>query len=89
MALSGGRGTIGGVALGILVLTILQNGLDITNVSSYLQQVISGVVILIAVIVDSLRNRPRSTSPDRPTQAPPTVVAPAVGAARKPGELAG
>jgi ribose transport system permease protein len=59
MALSGGRGTIGGVALGILVLTVLQNGLDITNVSSYLQQVISGLVILAAVIVDRLRDRPR------------------------------
>jgi ribose transport system permease protein len=89
MALSGGRGTIGGVALGILVLAILQNGLDITNVSSYWQQVISGLVILIAVIVDRLRDRPRSTSPDRPTEAPPTVAAPAVGAARKPGEVGG
>ncbi len=57
MALTGGRGTITGVALGIFILTILQNGLDITNVSSYLQQVLSGVVILLAVIADSLRNR--------------------------------
>jgi ribose transport system permease protein len=57
MALTGGRGTITGVALGILILTILQNGLDITNVSSYLQQVLSGIVILLAVIADSLRSR--------------------------------
>jgi ribose transport system permease protein len=60
MALAGGRGTLGGVVLGVLVLGILQNGLDITNVSSFLQQVISGAVILAAVIVDSLRNRPRA-----------------------------
>jgi ribose transport system permease protein len=59
MALSGGRGTLGGVVLGVLILAILQNGLDITNVSSFLQQVISGLVILAAVVVDSLRNRPR------------------------------
>jgi ribose transport system permease protein len=60
MALAGGRGTLGGVILGVLVLGILQNGLDITNVSSFLQQVISGVVILAAVVIDSLRNRPRA-----------------------------
>lgn len=59
MALTGGRGGIGGVAMGILILTVLQNGLDITNVSSYVQQVLSGVVILLAVIADRLRNRPR------------------------------
>ena len=70
MALSGGRGTIGGVALGVLVLTVLQNGLDITNVSSYVQSVISGLVILIAVIVDRLRDRPRA----RRRGGPPTEV---------------
>lgn len=59
MALMGGRGTIAGVAMGVLVLTVLQNGLDITNVSSYVQDVLSGVVILLAVIVDQLRDRPR------------------------------
>jgi ribose transport system permease protein len=59
MALTGGRGGIPGVAMGILILTVLQNGLDITNVSSYVQQVLSGVVILLAVIADRLRNRPR------------------------------
>jgi ribose transport system permease protein len=59
MALTGGRGGIAGVAMGILILTVLQNGLDITNVSSYVQQVLSGVVILLAVIADRLRNRPR------------------------------
>jgi ribose transport system permease protein len=83
MALTGGRGTIGGVALGILVLTVLQNGLDITNVSSYLQQVISGLVILAAVIIDSLRSRPRASRAG-PTEAPPGTP-PARGArAREP-----
>ncbi len=59
MALTGGKGTMGGIALGVLVLAILQNGLDITNVSSYPQQVISGLVILVAIIVDRLRGRSR------------------------------
>jgi len=70
MALSGGRGTIVGVALGILVLSVLQNGLDITNVSSYVQQVVSGTVILVAVIVDRLRDRPRAGRRRPTTHAP-------------------
>lgn len=86
MALSGGRGSIAGVALGILVLTVLQNGLDITNVSSYLQQVISGLVILAAIIVDRLRDRPRASRP-RAAEAAPAVGAPPAGAARKPEEV--
>lgn len=59
MALTGGRGSIGGVALGVLLLTVLQNGLDITNVSSYWQQVVIGVVIFFALATDYLRRRPR------------------------------
>lgn len=66
MALTGGRGTIGGVALGVVLLTVLQNGLDISDVSSYLQQVVSGVVILLAVIIDSIRTRGRRGSGARP-----------------------
>jgi ribose/xylose/arabinose/galactoside ABC-type transport system permease subunit len=64
MALTGGKGTMGGVALGVLVLAILQNGLDITNVSSYAQQVISGIVILVAIVVDRLRGRSRLVAAD-------------------------
>jgi ribose transport system permease protein len=61
MALTGGRGTIAGVAFGVIVLTLLQNGLDITNVSSFWQQFVSGVVILLAVMLDRLRaRRPRA-----------------------------
>ncbi len=55
MALAGGRGSIEGVLAGVLVLTILQNGLDITNVNSYIQQILTGVIIVLAVIVDRLR----------------------------------
>jgi ribose transport system permease protein len=57
MALAGGKGTMTGVALGVVVLAILQNGLDITNVSNYTQQLVIGIVILVAVVVDRLRER--------------------------------
>jgi ribose/xylose/arabinose/galactoside ABC-type transport system permease subunit len=74
MALTGGRGTIGGVVLGVLILTVLQNGLDLSNVNSFWQQFVSGVVILLAVVVDRLRarrarggDRARGTAKDPPT----------------------
>lgn len=57
MALTGGRGRIGGVFLGVAVLTMLQNGLNLTNVSSFVQQMATGVVIVAAVVADSVRQR--------------------------------
>jgi ribose transport system permease protein len=69
MALIGGRGTIAGVALGVLVLTILQNGLDISNVSSFWQDFVSGIVILLAVIIDRVRARRADTQHARAARA--------------------
>ena len=57
MALTGGRGRIGGVFLGVAVLTLLRNGLNLTNVSSFVQQMAIGVVIIAAVVADSVRQR--------------------------------
>jgi len=56
MALTGGRGTIGGVALGVAILAVLRNGLNLTNVDSFVQQMLTGLVILGAVIADRLRH---------------------------------
>ncbi len=80
MALAGGRGALAGVLLGVVVLTVLQNGLDITNVSSFTQQIISGLIIILAVVVDQLRGggvlarwrrRPgRARVPTGPTTGP-------------------
>lgn len=51
-SLSGGRGWIFGTLVGALIIGILNNGLNLLNVSSFYQQVIKGVVILLAVILD-------------------------------------
>ena len=51
-SLSGGRGTVFGCFVGMLVIGIMTNGLDLLNVSSYYQQIIKGAIILLAVLAD-------------------------------------
>jgi len=54
-SLSGGVGTIGGTLIGALIIGILDNGLNLLNVSSFYQQVAKGFVILLAVFLDKKR----------------------------------
>jgi inositol transport system permease protein len=51
-SLSGGVGTIGGTLLGVLLMGVINNGLDLLNVSSYYQQIIKGLIIVGAVCLD-------------------------------------
>jgi len=51
-SLSGGRGTVLGTVLGAVIIGVLNNGLVLLNVSPFWQQVVKGLVILIAVIID-------------------------------------
>jgi len=51
-SLSGGVGGVGGTLLGALLMGVLNNGLDLLNVSSYYQQIVKGVVIVGAVWMD-------------------------------------
>ena len=53
-SLSGGRGSILGTVLGCLIIGVLNNGLVLLEVSPFWQQVIKGLVILVAVAVDKL-----------------------------------
>jgi ribose/xylose/arabinose/galactoside ABC-type transport system permease subunit len=56
-SLSGGRGSIVGTLLGSLLIGILRNGLNLQNVDSYVQQIVVGVVILLAVMLDQYKKR--------------------------------
>ena len=51
-SLSGGKGRIVGTIIGALIIGTLNNGLNILNVSSFYQQVVKGIVILLAVLMD-------------------------------------
>ncbi|KEF39746.1 ribose ABC transporter membrane protein [Schinkia azotoformans MEV2011] len=51
-SLSGGRGWIFGTLVGALIIGVLNNGLNLLDVSSFYQQVVKGGVILLAVILD-------------------------------------
>jgi len=56
-SLSGGAGSIVGTFIGAMLIAVLRNGLNLLNVNSYIQQVIVGVVILLAVMLDQVRRR--------------------------------
>lgn len=51
----GGKGQVTGTLFGILLLSVLVNGMTLLNVQAYWQQVIKGVVLIFAIFVDSLR----------------------------------
>lgn len=51
-SLSGGKGKLWGVITGVVVIGVLNNGLTMLNVSSYWQQLVKGIIILIAVFLD-------------------------------------
>lgn len=56
-SLSGGSGGIGGTLIGVLIIGVLRNGLNLLNVSPFLQQVIIGIVIVLAVGAETIRKR--------------------------------
>ncbi len=56
-SLNGGKGRIFGTLIGAFTIAVIQNGMNLTNVESYTQKVVLGLVILGAVLVDTLRGR--------------------------------
>ena len=56
-SMSGGSGRIGGTLIGVLIIGVLNNGLNLLGVDSNFQYVVKGLVILLAVYIDFLRNK--------------------------------
>jgi inositol transport system permease protein len=54
---AGGIGSIPGTIIGALIIGVLNNILDLTNVSAYFQQIIKGAIIVGAVILDQQKNK--------------------------------
>ncbi|MDE1991251.1 MAG: ABC transporter permease [Rhizobiaceae bacterium] len=56
-SLTGGVGRIGYTLVGVLIIGMISNGLDLMSVSSYYQQIIKGSIIVLAVLIDRSRSR--------------------------------
>jgi ribose transport system permease protein len=56
ISLSGGKGKMSGTILGILILQTINNGLTLLSVNAYFQMIVSGGVLLIAVMIDVVRS---------------------------------
>ena len=54
---AGGIGTVWGAVVGAMIIGSLNTGLDLLNVSPFSQQVVKGVIIVVAIIIDERKNR--------------------------------
>ena len=61
-SLAGGSGKIMGTLVGALILGVIANGMNLTGVTTYPQMVVFGLLILVAVLIDQLKNRKTGAS---------------------------
>ncbi len=55
VSLRGGTGRLGNVVLGAIFIGLIQNGMDLAQIQSYLQEVVIGILLILAVVADQLR----------------------------------
>lgn len=55
-SMSGGKGSISGTVIGVIVIGILKNGMNLLGIDSSWQYVVQGIVILIAVYIDYIKS---------------------------------
>jgi ribose transport system permease protein len=59
-SLNGGEGSIFGSLVGALIMTVVANGCTKMNLANWLQEIVTGVIIITAVVLDRLRHRAQS-----------------------------
>ena len=57
----GGEGGVIGSILGAIVMSVIKNGMVLLGVSTYWQQIVLGIIIVIAVVMDLMRKKVAST----------------------------
>lgn len=53
-SLMGGKGSVGGTAIGVLILNVLENGLNITGLPTFYRYIATGLILIAAVVIDQL-----------------------------------
>ncbi len=61
-SMTGGRGSVLGTIVGALMMTVISNAIVIMRISTYWEQIVIGMVVITAVLIDSLRTRKASAS---------------------------
>jgi len=56
-SLNGGRGSVWGTLVGALLIAIINNGMNLLGISPYFQQLVKGIIIISAVLIDRLREQ--------------------------------
>lgn len=71
VAIGGGVGRLSGVILGVALLSVMTTGMNIAGLSEFIQEILTGVVLVAAVLIDRIRSsrpiwpgrRPQAASP--------------------------
>ena len=58
----GGTGTVGGLLIGVLIIGLISNGLNLMHVNSYWQYVLKGIIIIVAVYVDRMKQKKQNAA---------------------------
>jgi ribose/xylose/arabinose/galactoside ABC-type transport system permease subunit len=82
VAIGGGVGRLSGVILGVALLSVMTTGMNIAGLSEFIQEILTGIVLVAAVLIDRLRTRrpiwpgrrPQPASPGSSTSAGGDVV---------------
>lgn len=57
VSLAGGRATMTGVVVGVLIMGIAENAMNLLNIPAFYQYIVRGVILLLAVLLDNLRSK--------------------------------